>query len=279
MDNNNKLYTYLLAVHDPIIRGKITAHLDEFQREAQAQATHQPENPMILAAEQIPADADVVFLAEEHMKTSPKQLIPLFGVLQEKMGDRPIVVLTEFLTENYVMNFDRDKGILSEPKHQRLFPLLKALHEKNITVVGLEPAFANPPLASYPSPIPLLALFRTAKTGVEDRETTTLWESLEGLRIRNQHWLTVYNKVHAFYGKKPCIVFYTGYSHAAYSTPFTLSREIPGKTFVVEVMSHARDIFDNLVSPLQMPDCLKFPRRLGWISGFDVRVKLNELDD
>lgn len=267
-DRHNRLYTYLIAKHNPAVRRNISAHVDDFRHEAtRIFSSARPADPVIWAADQVPTDTDTLYIGEGHTSWIPSQLIPLIDRLKTNMNGRELLFLTEFYGKDHAMQFNQELDLLK--KDTIFFELWKALAERNIPVIGLEPNFVIGSIETtgtdckvFPSQSP---------------NGRTVWGTLEGLRIRNQHWIKVYNKVRAEH-PNALIIIYAGFGHVSYIAPFSLAREIPGKNFVIEVWPENNlDELDSFFFSLSALPYLSWSQlKLGLVSGFNVRIKLSE---
>ena len=269
MDNNNQLYTYLAAEHLPALRRSIMAHLEEFRQEANAMVRPEAGKEFIWAAQQVPVDTDILFLGEEHVDWIPEQMIPMIDVLQERMKGREIIFLTEFLPKGHVLNLEKDGSLLEKVRDPYL-PLWSVLEEKNILVIGLD--FMDGSLKKGAS-------FYEGKFLVGETDpqmSKSVWTTLEGLRVRNQHWLEEIQTQRAAH-PDALFVVHAGYGHTSYIYPFSVVQEISGKNYVVEMIDGRNiDEFDALIAPHEMPDILKWSNpELGRAAGFDLRIKLD----
>ena len=267
---NNKLYTYLVAKHAPALRRNIYTFLNEIRDEVQMQYVEPQGNPIVWAAKQIPEDTDTLFIMERHEKWLPPKLIPMLDIIKAKAKDREVIFLVEFLNKGHVLQFKKDFDSLKKYTEDYL-PLWEALDRRNILTIGLEPTFVEGTLED--TGLATDCDFVATEDGKKSKDQEKMWESLEGMRIRNQHWLNMYKKVRSDH-PKALIVFYSGEAHTSYLDPFTLVREIEGKNFNIEVIAKEADMLDYLVYPLELPDCVAFSPRLAPVTGFNIRVKL-----
>jgi hypothetical protein len=155
----------------------------------------------------------------------------------------------------------------------------------NIQVVGLEPEYVQDNL-----------LFLEYKTRTGQRQKASIWSSLEGRRLRNNH----YNEVIAQYRKmypNTLFIIYTGTDHSQYTSPFSLSQNLPPVETVVTSLLPAqrlamppavlktegiRPFFTSLSSEFDFATGGKFPQRvLYWkdknsarATGFDIQLKI-----
>lgn len=261
----NLFYSYVVSHHTPVLRRNISAHLQEIQQEAQALANFHPENPFIWAAQQVPAGTNTIIFSETHQKWVPLNMIPMIDVLLENNPGKEFFYLTEFISKDHILKFTEEFDLLeqSDWDYSAWYPLWKALEERNIPIIGLEADFVGGSIKDD-----------NLETTCEFLSQDSVWESLEGMRIRNQHWLEVYNRIRAEH-PDAIIIIHTGSAHASYLMPFSISREILGKVFNIQ-FANADQMYllDSLVSPIQLPPYLKWSKpQLGPITGFDVRIQ------
>lgn len=276
IDRENKLYTYMLAKHLPALRRNITAHYKAFQHEIQELSAHQPTNPVIWAAEQIPEDIDTLFIGEEHKDFIPTLLIPMLDVILEKAMGRKVIFLTEFFNKGHLFLLSKERSVIKGTSldRRRLFPLWKALEERDIPLIGLEPDFVSG--AVEQEDLKTECIFAVCKGNAKIWGfTDTVWNTKEGMYIRNKHWIEQYNKVRAE-NPDALIIIYAGVGHISLLYPFALPREIPGKNFIIEAVSaEENQVIDNLLAPLEVPPHLKWSTPgLVPASGFNIRIKL-----
>lgn len=272
MRNHNLWYTYTATKHIPAIRQMISAYSKELHQEIQHWANFQPEDPFVLAAEQVPADVDTLYFSEFHLDWVPKRIVPMLDILLKKNPGREVFVLMEFYSKGHVLKFSEEHELLENSvwPQERYYPLLKALEDRNIPVIGLEPDFVSGTLENE-------ALETDCTLYCSNAPNTTIWETLEGIRIRNQHWLEVYNKIRAEH-PDALIIVYAGSGHLSLLAPFSLPREIPGKNFVIEIKSgHRKSIFEYLISPTQLPNYIKWSDpKLAEVTGSHIRIQFDE---
>ena len=276
-DNQNALYVHFVTEIAPKIRKRVQELYPQFEQVANDWAKQQPENPVTWVAQQVPTDTDNLVIGEIHLDEIPQAMIPMLDVLTERMNGREIIFLTEFLPKGHVLDVEHDLDMLDQKPirnfRKRNYPLWKALHERNIPVIGLEPEFVEGSLEDeclatacdfyaipeeYSAPVP-----------------TDVWVNQEGLRIRNQHWLEeIQNQRKAH--PNALFIIYAGKKHTSYLEPFSIARELPGKKFVIEVLSKgfAPDL-ENLLISKQMPDCFPLTDpQLAQAAGFDALIKI-----
>ena len=279
MYNNNRFYTYVAAKHVPALRRNIATHLEEFRREARNMPQPKVWEEFVWAAQQVPVDTDTLFWGEEHTQWIPEQMIPMIDVLQERMKGREIIFLTEFLPKGHVLNLEKDGSSLRSFQME-LVPLWSALEEKNISVIGLEPVFKAGTIEQKGTRCEFYVNETCPKgrfSQSSKRSTQNVWDTLEGMRIRNQQWLEEIQRQRAAH-PDALFIIHAGFAHTSYLYPFAIVHEIPGKNFVMEIVEEKSTTdFDDLVYPHEMPNILKWSNpELGRAAGFDLRIKLDE---
>ena len=277
-DNHNAAYTHFVTEVAPVIREQVNELRPQFEQLSNYWAEHQPDNPALWAAEQIPADIDNLLIGEVHVHSVPKGIIPMVEALTKKMNGREIIFLTEPLPLGHVLDVKRDIPIIDAKfpgekqfwnDKARYYDLWKELDKRNITVIGLEPTFVGGTLED-----------KTIETDcylrpVSDTTPRDVWTSLEGFRVRNKYWLEEIQKQRDAH-PDALFIIYAGAHHTSYLYPFSLARELTGKNFVIEATpKQYQDDLDNLILPTQMPDCLSVTGTgLAPITGFDLRIKV-----
>ena len=276
-DNQNAIYTHFVTEVAPQLVQQIRDFQPQFQQVAEYWTAHQPDVPAAWAAEQVPVTTDNLFIGEIHLKFIPQQMIPMLDVLKETMGDREIIFLTEFLPQGHVLDFERDVATLEKNGvtiQQRNYPLWRALSERNIPVIGLEPDFVDGTLVD--ESVKTECKFFTPYDGQPSRcFPAPFWTSLEGKRIRNRHWIEEIQKQRAAHPNSLFII-YGGSGHINGLQPFSVAREVPGENFIIDVSGKGdHTTFDAFAYPLQMPDCfLLRDKQQAEVAGFNVQIKL-----
>lgn len=279
---SNRLFVKELARMDQLWE-QLDLHMSEL-KEAAAH-TPQPAEPITWLAQQIPAKTSILFLGEVHgyseLQNAATQLLQL---LRQREPHRKIILLTEFLPENfrYTANTPTKDLYLADFE-----PVWKEALRNNIEVIGLEPLHVIKDTCS-------MEYFNQKNNKIK---IGSHWAHLEGVRLRNEAWARTLEKYRT---ENPDALFvvYSGSAHSMYNFPFTLStaltKEVP---FVVTLFP---DVIYKMKSggwlvasleetpvpfeePLeQMTQTGAFPQKtlqfqdaeLAKLAGFDVRLRL-----
>ncbi|MCQ2411066.1 MAG: hypothetical protein MJ053_06340 [Elusimicrobiaceae bacterium] len=247
------------------------------ERFRQQQTFMQPAKQyMNLLAQQIPPDTQYLLLGETHVDFIADYVANLLPKIRDNNPGREIILFTEFLSEGTHKRMD---WLLS--KHVAVFATAEA---EQIPFVGLEPTFVE----------------KNKRVFLKDNsqnEPRRVWESLEGLAIRNQHWLNVLYQQRQKHPEALFIV-YAGAAHLAYNKPYSVAKALAGeKTFTAflftddllhneqelvsgpseehELLRYASpyDYF-SLISSLEPSPFIKFNKPQALQVGFDTRLFL-----
>jgi len=262
---------------------ELDKHLDELKQAAAN--TPQPADPIAWLARQIPADTSILFVGEMHgYGEIHEATAQLLGSLRQRHPTRRIVLLTEFLTEDFHYTADVPTDALHLPDFEGVWQEALSQH---IEVIGLEPMHVMNDTCEMK--------YRSRDNG--KMKTAPQWAHLEGVRLRNEAWVRTLEKYRA-QDPEALFVVYSGAAHSMYNFPFTLStaltKEVPFvATFYPEtvfylatnnwLISSLENAFIPLEEPLERmthPDA--FPQQtihfqdphLAKLAGFNVRVKL-----
>ena len=142
-------------------------------------------------------------------------------------------------------------------------------------------------------------LFLEYKNRAGQKQKTSVWASLEGMLVRNEHYAAIlqeYRKMHP----DALFIVYTGAAHVQYISPFSLSKKFPPEeTFVVSLYPsqrlgltpaesqsmNVRPFYTSLMSEFDFATGGTFPQKtLYWktkesarAAGFDVQLKLPDI--
>ena len=240
----------------------------------------QPQNLSSWLAQQIPSETKTLFIGELHRKENIKQFIrQLLPQLRASHPDTPIFLFTEFLPSRFEwMPFHN-------PATHPYGTVFQTSLQENITVIGLEPQYVQDNF-----------LFLEYKNRAGQKQKVSIWTSLEGMRLRNEHYTSILQEYRRTYPDALFIV-YTGAAHVQYNSPFSLSKDLsPQETFVVSLYPaqrlgltpaesqslNLRPFYTSLTSEFDFATGGTFPQQvLYWqtkdsarAAGFDVQLKL-----
>ncbi len=236
---------------------------------------HPQEQDMTWLADQITPDIKYFFVGEEHEAIIGEQLPDLFRALRRNnRKKRKIFLFTEFLLSG--QEWQRNKQ--NVPLHPgKKFLWDSAVREK-ITVVGLDPSFtyaAEPFLKE-----------RSMNEGGRIVPGSSIWGSIEGVRIRNQYWENVLREYRKQY-PDALFVIYAGTGHVEYGNPYSLGDRFAGpETFVALLFpeyylqegryaTNLTSIFDAWTNGSFLDRVLQFnDRELSRLAGFDARIRI-----
>ncbi len=258
----------------------------------EAAATKQPTNQVQWLAQQIPPQTTQLFIGEAHgYPEIHKFVAQLVGQLRAQHPTRPIILLTEFLPENFTWkNQDKAEG-LPWTLH-KYFITWEQVRKEQVPVIGLEHPFAVDDNCK---------VRYLNEKGILTKQT--VWASLEGVRLRNERWQKTLQQYRANF-PDALFIIYAGADHVMYNRPFTLAANSTEKPFVAILYPNQRlayepkgrfagtmiakpvkgpleRLVDNL--DLQNPVIKWTSPDLPAIAGFDVRIKvpvdLETMDD
>ena len=177
-----------------------------------------PDQYIKTLAEQIPANTKYLLLGEMHKK----RLLPHIAELISRLADseRQIILFTEFLPHSaHTKNTARREELLRE-----YWPVWKAAKQANIPIAGLEPEFAVQNEFLY-------LVNPVTKTAIP------FWRTIEGMRLRNQHWLKLINLYREEF-PDALFIIYAGGGHIAADRPYSLGKSLAGPdTFTALILS------------------------------------------
>ncbi|MBO4675418.1 MAG: hypothetical protein J5601_04965 [Elusimicrobiaceae bacterium] len=181
-------------------------------------------------AEQVPADTQYLLLGEIHMQGLQPYLADFIKHIRVRNPQREIILLTEFLparstwTEEsgQTINFDDEKDRWTAYMVMSNDLVFTAAQEERMKLVGLE----RNEVCSYDE--------INGKNLVEG-VPQSFWETVEGMRLRNERWLEVieeYRQAHP----DALFIIYAGSGHCEYYQPYSLGAALAGeRTFVATV--------------------------------------------
>lgn len=241
-------------------------------REAQQTIEHPARLDMKWLAEQLPEDARYLLLGEKDhgVYTIHQQIKYLLAELHHRYPHRKIILFTEFLPQDHSWMY-----AVRHPGMWGYLPLFLAGQMERIPVVGLEPNF----------------VFKTIETQVEDPElhdSGPMWASIEGVRIRNEKWLTRLQAARRQY-PEALFVVYAGAGHVDYNEPYSLGKSLEGPQTKV-VLFHPRyavkdgrlkemiTMFDIVTQGEFSSRIVQFKStKLARLAGFDIQIGVPEL--
>ena len=260
---------------------QIETNLPRLKQEAAT--TKQPKDQVQWLAQQIPPQTTQLFIGEAHGHPEIHQFVALLvGQLRTQQPNRSIILLTEFLPENFTWkNQDKAEG-LPWTLH-KYFITWEQVRKEQVPVIGLE----------LPNAIDDNCEVRYLNNkGVLTKQT--VWARLEGVRLRNERWQkTLAQYRHNF--PDALFVIYAGADHVMYNRPFTLAQNPHENPFVailypnqqlsyeptsrfvgILVAKPTKGPLERLVDnlDLQNPVIKWTSPDLPAIAGFDVRIKV-----
>ncbi len=293
---------YLAARNNVLVRHELR-RTEQFLQELKnylpaleqaAQQLVQPANADEFASwvvQQIPAQVQYVFIGEEHGYEKIRNLVTdLLLELRATQPNRPLFIFTEFLPEH--ISWPSQENLSQMPERIcQYFPIWDKIATHHLSVIGLEPAYAlTNQCQACRGHLPFYL------------QRQDVWDTLEGIRLRNQHWQTILATYRAQY-PDALFIIYAGADHCLYNRPFALpnaySKEdafvvtlhpaskpkyLQKGFFHVPLKKHvpASGPLENLIrQPGKFPQpALKWDdAQLARISGFDIRLKVPVTED
>ena len=269
---------------------QIETNLPRLKQEAAA--TKQPSQQVQWLVQQIAPQTTQLFIGEEHGYPEIRQFVAqLVSHLRAQQPTRPIILLTEFLPENFAWTHHAKTRHIPSVFHQ-YFAIWDQVLEQQVPVIGLE----------HPLAVDDNCTVRYLD-GNGKLTKQTVWASLEGVRLRNERWQKTLQQYRANF-PDALFIIYAGADHVMYNRPFTLAANATEKPFVAILYPNQRlayepkgrfagtmvakpvkgpleRLVDNL--DLQNPVVKWTSPDLPAIAGFDVRIKvpvdLETMDD
>lgn len=255
------------------------------QLQQAAQQTVQPDDPIDWLAQHIPAQTTLIHIGELHnIKETYQAVMHFLDALRQQNPAKPIVLLTEFLPENFRWTYTTPDKLLDLPEYA---PIWRRAAQNNIPVIGLDPSFTFYDRCNV--------AFHLSD---DITHVSSQWTHLEGVRLRNERWAKV---IQSYRAENPDALFvvYDGAAHSLYNHPFALPAQLPGEqSFVVALFPHEiveadpQSRFASLVENVRLvrfKEPLEFilPQaqftqplvylpdpHLARLAGFDVRIRL-----
>ena len=235
---------------------QLRKHLEDFEL-AQVQITHSPTEDVNWLARQIPPQTSYLLLGEYHLlPDAPSVISTLLKTLREQQPARPIFLFTEQM-------YHKTHTVIN-PFYEELFAQLEADTDLHIQVVGLE----METVGDY-----------AWVTGRNETyiNTTDLWATREGIRLRNTYWLNILKKYRAE-NPEALFIVHGGLGHIGYTYPYSIGSTWSGpNTFVISLTPEKeRTPFDLLTKKRFLNErVLQFnDKALSRLAGFDVQLRL-----
>ena len=301
----NQLNNYFLSQNNRQILKYATdetAHLlllqqnIEYLKQTQVRTPKKIQREMQWLTKQIPANTDYLLLGEIHdIPEIYTSLMSLAQELRKKFGKRPIIWVTEFLPESMTPD-TLDERTKQMPMPIMLLKLWTTLKAKQIPVIGLEPwvVFATDKKEATSS----------FKNYLHHR-SLSIWETWEGIRIRNEFWEKQIAEIRA-QNPKALIILHAGFGHLNYTLPHSIGAKLrnKGRTFNVSLVPGYSPLYQTEtikalqqieeLAPLPCPtdgfipvsmfdivtrgnfpqQALQFGPADWYITGFDVQLKI-----
>jgi len=243
---NNRLLMRELHRFQNVVWPEFEKNLPLLQQ--QADQLVQPKDPLDFVARQITAQTKWLFIGEHHEIPEIQTAVKTFLLnVRERQPEREIIVLTEFLPENYEWQLNEfirlpgeDKGYDPErpvpPSFQQDYRAMwNEFVRYGIRVIGLEP---QKNLRNYMQ-------MRMYNVYMGQTMTAPFGTSMEGMLQRNSDWkktMEDYRTLHP----DALIVVYTGSAHSLYYAPFSVSGgKNPAESFVFILHPDKRIIKDE----------------------------------
>ena len=254
------------------LRREVENTIPQFQAEKESVRVR-ADGDMKWLAKQITPDTKYVLFGEIHVAVIADQIKELLQVLHKQHIERPVLLFTEFLPEGKEWTPDTDESLV----YRDNIPLFQTAFANGVKVVGLE--IKQPYHNSQ-------RLNERFLDGFSQEEGAGLWETIEGVRLRNSRWIKTLENYREQY-PDALFVVHAGTGHVEYSAPYSLGRYFAGKeTLVVDVLPmmivHPEtgeytplvSQFDFWTDGAFVQDrVLKFNSpRLAHLAGFDIRI-------
>ena len=292
---NNRLFSQEVVRLDQTIWPQLDQHLSALQQTGEQ--LPQPLDPLGWMAQQVQQrKPDILFIGEVHNFPEIQESIRQFLLsLRELFPTRPIVVLTEFLPEEYQWQLAEQFILPGEKQYflqhnvpqylqEDYRPIWDDIVQQDVRVIGLEP---NRVLQDGSK-----IKYATREGDLLQQE---IWTTLEGMRLRNQAWQKIIEKYRKA-NPEALLIVYTGAAHCLYNAPFSISSQYGPKAFVLTFYPSRRVLVktnsDNqsvaattsLTDPLErltnftksFPQTVLLLDRPDWArtAGFDGRIKI-----
>lgn len=271
LHNSSQLTNYFLTRHNRDLL-QIIPQIEQWRREviynihnfheSKKEITHPQEQDMAWLAHQITDNTKYLLIGEMHEREIKYQVSDLLDELRRQHPTREIFLFTEFLSSDQIGNHSFTSS-------------------QQIRVVGLEPAFV---LENRRKELQYKTVSTDKKT-LSISLSQNVWESLEGIRLRNAQWLAIiqgYRRHHP----QALFIVYAGARHLSYNEPYSIGRILAGPTtftaalFPTSVKQNGKitlltSDFDELTRGEFLDRVLQFQDdQLSKLAGFDVRLRI-----
>lgn len=257
----------------------IVEHADELLA-LQAPVTHPVTQDAAWLAGQISPDTRYLLLGEWHKQPDVQTFEQNF-INQLRASGREIVLFTEFIPDNGSWTFALEHDELAyylpiwlnaNAHHTPLFGLEPAyVHQNNTHFVIREETFLFPPAL---------------------QQQQEVWATPEGMRLRNEHWLSILQERRQEYPDALFIIL-AGADHVSYDQPYSLGSLLPQEqTQCVLLPSHAYSdpvsgknepfltLFDALTGERLSQRIIQFKNKpLARRVGFDIQLKVTPYEE
>ena len=229
-------------------------------------------------AAQLEPDTQYLLVGEQRQTRAEQAVRELLPKIREQMPGREIILFTDSLPES-ISIMENWLCVESIPgsfaKDDKSFPLMKAANAAGMYIVGMEPGYM---LGNSAVDIGFVN-----STGMVSSHSASLWETVEGIRLRNEAWLKT---IREYRQKYPQALFIINdrYEQSSYDMPYSLGSVLAGeKTFVVEMGrgngfdDSRRDFIPIMQTSEQMGSSrvVQFKDRdISRLVGFDAHIEL-----
>ena len=211
------------------LRQYVEEHIPLLQKH-QVKVSVAPTREMTWLARQVTPETQYLLLGEIHAPEIGNALPDLLRELRRTQKDRPIFLFTEFLPERQEWGH-LDVGTLYFPNQEFIW---NTAYVQRIPVIGLEPHFI------YQTQLQLMERdpFHQGRT----MPGNNIWQSLAGVRMRNQHWMPILQEYRAQYPDALFIV-YAGNAHVSYSEPYSIANRLSKQNTLVALLYPEQDVW------------------------------------
>ncbi|MCQ2411150.1 MAG: hypothetical protein MJ053_06810 [Elusimicrobiaceae bacterium] len=233
--------------------------------------THPVQWDLRWLADQITPEISYLLVGERHgFAEISNAVTQLVLTLRLRYPQRQIFLFTEFLPEG--KTWKELKAFEGTRLHD---PTWQAADISQIPVVGLEPRFVWDNIE-----------LRLSYQNKQDQSCEQLlWGSVEGVRIRNEHWMNTLQQYRQQY-PQALFVVYAGGAHLSYLEPYSLGVTLPEEQTLVTTLRPQRYYmghenqplvteFDELTKGRFRDRVLHFTsKEAARIAGFDISIKV-----
>ena len=178
---------------------------------------------MTWLARQVTPETKNLLLGEIHNTTLGDALPELLRELRRTQQNRQIFLFTEFLPARQEWGH-MDVGALYFPDQEFIW---NTAYVQRIVVIGLEPYFT---FQDQPQLMERNPFYQgRAMPG------NNIWQSLAGVRVRNQRWMQILQEYREKYPDALFIV-YAGNAHVSYSEPYSLGSRLAKQNTLVALL-------------------------------------------